>query len=75
MTEKKKKTTRRRSDNGQFIDVGKYRAFVNLSYKEFEFEKDKNFDPPDSKMNIKALLKEGLIAEVDENGDLKDGED
>tara|TARA_X000000368_G_scaffold197684_1_gene156056 strand:- start:378 stop:602 length:225 start_codon:yes stop_codon:yes gene_type:complete len=73
MTEKKKKTTRRRTDNGQFVDVGKYRALVNLSYKEHEFEKDKNFDPPDSKMNIKGLLKEGLIEEVDENGDI-DGE-
>ena len=38
--------TKRRSDNGQFIDVGKYRAIVGISYKDEYFEAGKNFDFP-----------------------------
>jgi len=70
----KKKSTRRRSDNGQFIDTGKYRAMVRISVRDTDYEAGKNWDFEDiSAKTIKQLLKDGLIAEVDENGDLKDG--
>jgi len=67
--------TRRRSDNGQFVDVGKYRAIVGISVDDENFEAGKNFDFPASvkESTIKDLLKRGRIAEVDEDGDL-DGE-
>lgn len=69
--------TKRRSDNGQFIDVGKYRAIVGISVGEEDFEEGKNFDFPKGvkASTIKSLLKSGRIAEVDENGDLINGED
>jgi hypothetical protein len=35
--------TRRRSDNGQFVDVGKYRAIVGISVGDENFEAGKNF--------------------------------
>jgi len=68
--------TRRRSDNGQFVDVGKYRAIVGISVGDDNFEAGKNFDFPASvkESAIKDLLKRGRIAEVDEDGDI-DGED
>jgi len=68
--------TRRRSDNGQFVDVGKYRAIVGISVGDENFEAGKNFDFPASvkESTIKDLLKRGRIAEVDEDGDI-DGED
>ena len=68
--------TRRRSDNGQFVDVGKYRAIVGISIDDENFEAGKNFDFPASvkESAIKDLLKRGRIAEVDEDGDI-DGED
>ena len=68
--------TRRRSDNGQFVDVGKYRAIVGISVGDENFEAGKNFDFPASvkESAIKDLLKRGRIAEVDEDGDI-DGED
>jgi len=68
--------TRRRSDNGQFVDVGKYRAIVGISVGDDNFEEGKNFDFPASvkESAIKDLLKRGRIAEVDEDGDI-DGED
>tara|TARA_R110002020_G_scaffold147438_1_gene322786 strand:+ start:205 stop:411 length:207 start_codon:yes stop_codon:yes gene_type:complete len=66
--------TKRRSDNGQFIDVGKYRAIVGISVGDTDYEAGKNYDFKDIKATtIKQLIKDGLIAEVDENGDL-DGE-
>ena len=66
--------TKRRSDNGQFIDVGKYRAIVGISVGDTDYEAGKNYDFNDIKATtIKQLIKDGLIAEVDENGDL-DGE-
>ena len=67
--------TKRRSDNGQFVDVGKYRAIVGISVDAENFEAGKNFDFPASvkESTIKDLLKRGRIAEVDEDGDL-DGE-
>jgi len=67
--------TRRRSDNGQFVDVGKYRAIVGISVDDENFEAGKNFDFPASvkESTIKDLLKRGRIAEVDEDGDI-DGE-
>ena len=66
--------TKRRSDNGQFIDVGKYRAVVGISVGDTDYEAGKNYDFKDIKTaTIKQLIKDGLIAEVDENGDL-DGE-
>lgn len=66
---------KRRSDNGQFIDVGKYRAIVGISVDDENFEAGKNFDFPASVnvSTIKDLLKRGRIAEVDEDGDLIDG--
>tara|TARA_Y100001963_G_C6759832_1_gene438883 strand:- start:1299 stop:1511 length:213 start_codon:yes stop_codon:yes gene_type:complete len=69
--------TKRRSDNGQFIDVGKYRAVVGISVGDENFEAGKNFDFPKSvkASTIKNLLKTGRIAEVDGNGDLINGED
>jgi len=68
--------TKRRDDNGQFIDVGKYRAVVGISYKDKYFEAGKNFDFPSGvkAATIKQLIQDGSIAEVDENGDLN-GED
>jgi hypothetical protein len=67
--------TKRRSDNGQFVDVGKYRAIVGISVDDENFEVGKNFDFPASvkESTIKDLLKRGRIAEVDEDGDI-DGE-
>lgn len=66
--------TKRRSDNGQFIDVGKYRAVVGISVGDTNYEAGKNYDFKDIKAaTIKNLLKSGRIAEVDENGDT-DGE-
>jgi hypothetical protein len=67
--------TKRRSDNGQFVDVGKYRAIVGISVDDENFEAGKNFDFPASvkESTIKDLLKRGRIAEVDEDGDI-DGE-
>ncbi len=67
--------TKRRSDNGQFVDVGKYRAIVGISVDDENFEAGKNFDFPASvkESTIKDLLKRGRIAEVDEDGDLIDG--
>ena len=66
--------TKRRSDNGQFIDVGKYRAVVGISVGDTDYEAGKNYDFKDIKaVTIKQLIKDGLIAEVDGNGDL-DGE-
>ena len=34
--------TKRRSDNGQFIDVGKYRAVVGISVGDTDYEAGKN---------------------------------
>tara|TARA_R110000824_G_scaffold55425_4_gene152693 strand:- start:2590 stop:2799 length:210 start_codon:yes stop_codon:yes gene_type:complete len=67
--------TKRRSDNGQFIDVGKYRAIVGISVGDDNFEAGKNFDFPKNvkASTIKDLLARGRIAEVDEDGDI-DGE-
>jgi len=66
--------TKRRTDNGQFIDVGKYRAVVGISVGDTDYEAGKNYDFKDIKaVTIKQLIKDGLIAEVDGNGDL-DGE-
>jgi len=66
--------TKRRTDNGQFVDVGKYRAIVGISVGDTNYEAGKNYDFEDIKaVTIKQLIKDGLIAEVDENGDL-DGE-
>jgi len=66
--------TKRRTDNGQFVDVGKYRAIVGISVGDTNYEAGKNYDFKDIKaVTIKQLIKDGLIAEVDENGDL-DGE-
>ena len=67
--------TKRRSDNGQFVDVGKYRARVGISHGDEYFEAGKNFDFPKTAKaaTIKQLLKDGLIQEVDKNGDLVDG--
>ena len=69
--------TKRRSDNGQFIDVGKYRAVVGISVGDENCAAGKNFDFPKSvkASTIKNLLKTGRIAEVDGNGDLINGED
>ena len=66
---------RRRSDNGQFVDVGKYRAIVGISVGDENFEAGKNFDFPENvkASTIKDLLKRGRIAEVDENGELTNG--
>jgi|TARA_R110000744_G_scaffold72590_1_gene145629 hypothetical protein len=66
--------TKRRTDNGQFIDVGKYRAMVGISVGNTDYEAGKNYDFKDIKaVTIKQLIKDGSIMEVDENGDL-DGE-
>jgi|TARA_R110000744_G_scaffold73660_1_gene147414 hypothetical protein len=66
--------TKRRTDNGQFVDAGKYRALVGISVGDTDYEADKNWDFKDvPAKTIKQLIKDGLIAEVDENGDLIDG--
>ena len=69
-------SAKRRKDNGQFIDTGKYRAVVGISVGGTDYEAGKNWDFEDvPAKTIKQLLKDGLIAEVDENGDVKDGKD
>jgi hypothetical protein len=69
-------SAKRRKDNGQFIDTGKYRAVVGISVGDTDYEAGKNWDFEDvPAKTIKQLLKDGLIAEVDENGDVKDGKD
>ena len=66
---------KRRTDNGQFVDAGKYRALVGISVGETDYEAGKNWDFKDvPAKTIKQLIKDGLITEVDENGDLTNGE-
>ena len=66
---------KRRTDNGQFVDAGKYRALVGISVGETDYAAGKNWDFKDvPAKTLKQLIKDGLIAEVDENGDLTNGE-
>jgi len=65
-------TKRKRKEDGTFLDVGKYRAIVGISYKDEEYEAGKNFDFPEGvkASTIKQLIKDGKIAEVDDQGEV-----
>ena len=66
---------KKRKDDGTFLDVGKYRAIVGITYVDEYYEPGKNFDFPSGvkALTIKQLIKSGKIAEVDDQGEIING--